>query len=198
MRWKLFTLMLLVGPMALAGPIYKWVDENGVIHYSDQPHENAQQIHLGAPQTYKATQYAQPQGLGLRRAAALLQVRGHLAHGPTGVSRRRCGVGECRGGSAAEPGQPDLCDARRTGGCGSAHERPAVLTRRGARRTLGRGADSRCRRQDGLRILGSGHVFRAPALGTGSVQSEQPCQPAHGPDPASALAGRHGRPRHGR
>jgi hypothetical protein len=42
MRWKLFTLMLLVGPMALAGPIYKWVDENGVIHYSDQPHENAQ------------------------------------------------------------------------------------------------------------------------------------------------------------
>ncbi len=61
MRWKLFTLMLLVGPLALAGPIYKWVDENGVVHYSDQPHQDAQQIHLGAPQTYKPTQYAQPQ-----------------------------------------------------------------------------------------------------------------------------------------
>jgi hypothetical protein len=60
MRWKLFTLMLLAAPLAFAGPIYKWVDENGVIHYSDQPHENAQKIHLGAPQTYKATQYAEP------------------------------------------------------------------------------------------------------------------------------------------
>jgi hypothetical protein len=60
MRWKLFTLMLLGCPLALAGPIYKWVDENGVIHYSDQPHENAQQIHLGTPQTYKPTQYAEP------------------------------------------------------------------------------------------------------------------------------------------
>lgn len=58
MRWKLFTLMLLACPLAFAGPIYKWVDENGVVHYSDQPHENAQKIQLGAPQTYKATQYA--------------------------------------------------------------------------------------------------------------------------------------------
>lgn len=60
MRWKLFTLMLLACPLAFAGPIYKWVDENGVVHYSDQPHENAQQIHLSAPQTYKATHYAEP------------------------------------------------------------------------------------------------------------------------------------------
>lgn len=60
MRWKLFTLMLLAAPLALAGPIYKWVDENGVVHYSDQPHENAQKIQLGAPQTYKATHYAEP------------------------------------------------------------------------------------------------------------------------------------------
>lgn len=60
MRWKLLTLMLLACPLASAGPVYKWVDENGVIHYSDQPHENAQKIHVGAPQTYKATQYADP------------------------------------------------------------------------------------------------------------------------------------------
>ena len=54
--------MLLACPLAFAGPIYKWVDENGVIHYSDQPHENSQKIHLGAPQTYKATQYAESAG----------------------------------------------------------------------------------------------------------------------------------------
>jgi uncharacterized protein DUF4124 len=60
MRWKVFTLMLLAWPLAFAGPIYKWVDENGVIHYSDQPHENAQKIQLGAVQTYKATHYAEP------------------------------------------------------------------------------------------------------------------------------------------
>jgi hypothetical protein len=57
MRWKLFTLMLLACPLAFAGPVYKWVDENGVVHYSDQPHENSQKIQVGAPQTYKATQY---------------------------------------------------------------------------------------------------------------------------------------------
>jgi Domain of unknown function (DUF4124) len=60
MRWKLFTLMLLACPLASAGPVYKWVDENGVVHYSDQPHENAQKIRVGEPQTYKAGQYADP------------------------------------------------------------------------------------------------------------------------------------------
>jgi hypothetical protein len=30
------------------------VDENGVTHYSDQPHENAEKVHVAAPQTYKA------------------------------------------------------------------------------------------------------------------------------------------------
>ncbi len=41
---------------ATASPItvYKWVDENGVIHFSDQPHENAQKVQVAQPQTYKA------------------------------------------------------------------------------------------------------------------------------------------------
>ena len=52
--------MLLAWPLAFAGPVYKWVDESGVVHYSDQPHENAQQISIAAPQTYKATHYAEP------------------------------------------------------------------------------------------------------------------------------------------
>jgi hypothetical protein len=37
--------------------VYKWVDENGVVHYSDQPHANAEKVHVAAPQTYKAGQY---------------------------------------------------------------------------------------------------------------------------------------------
>jgi len=53
MRRLLFTLLSLAAPLALAATIYKWVDENGVIHYSDQPHPNAQKVQLKEAQTYK-------------------------------------------------------------------------------------------------------------------------------------------------
>ena len=54
MRTLLFTLMSLASALALAGTVYKWVDENGVVHYSDQPHPNAEKVQLKAPQTFKA------------------------------------------------------------------------------------------------------------------------------------------------
>ncbi|MDB6090933.1 MAG: uncharacterized protein JWN85_3717 [Gammaproteobacteria bacterium] len=54
MRFILFTLMSIVCTAAIAGTVYKWVDEDGVTHYSDQPHENAQKVQLAAPQTYAA------------------------------------------------------------------------------------------------------------------------------------------------
>ena len=54
MRRRLFTLMSLVCSLALAATVYKWVDENGVVHYSDQPHPNAQKMSVQAAQTYKA------------------------------------------------------------------------------------------------------------------------------------------------
>jgi hypothetical protein len=56
MRGLLFTLMsILCGSLALAaGTIYKWTDESGVVHYSDQSHPNAQKIQLHDAQTYKA------------------------------------------------------------------------------------------------------------------------------------------------
>ena len=54
MRIILFTLMSLVCTAAISGTVYKWVDEDGVTHYSDQPHENAQKVQLAAPQTYSA------------------------------------------------------------------------------------------------------------------------------------------------
>jgi hypothetical protein len=55
MRTFLFTLMSVVAcTVAVSATVYKWVDENGVVHFSDQPHENAEKLQLKAPQTYSA------------------------------------------------------------------------------------------------------------------------------------------------
>lgn len=54
MRKVLFTLMSVASTADLAATVYKWTDENGVIHYSDQPHENSQKVEVEAPQTYSA------------------------------------------------------------------------------------------------------------------------------------------------
>lgn len=55
MRCILFTLMSFACSVALATTVYKWVDENGVIHYSDQPHPNAQKMQVQGVQTYSAS-----------------------------------------------------------------------------------------------------------------------------------------------
>ena len=54
MRKFLFTLMSVACTVAVSGTVYKWVDDNGVVHFSDQPHENAEKVQLKAPQTYTA------------------------------------------------------------------------------------------------------------------------------------------------
>ena len=53
MRVILFTLMSVICTVAFSATVYRWVDENGVTHYSDQPHENAQKVQVAEPQTYK-------------------------------------------------------------------------------------------------------------------------------------------------
>jgi hypothetical protein len=53
MRVLLFTLMSVVCTVAFSATVYRWVDENGVTHYSDQPHEKAEKVQVAAPQTYK-------------------------------------------------------------------------------------------------------------------------------------------------
>jgi hypothetical protein len=55
MRALTFTLMLLASSASLAATIYKWVDEKGVTHYSDQPHENAKKVEVTSAQTYTPT-----------------------------------------------------------------------------------------------------------------------------------------------
>jgi hypothetical protein len=48
----LFTLMLCASAAAGAATIYKWVDAQGVVHYSDQPHPGAEILQVGEIQTY--------------------------------------------------------------------------------------------------------------------------------------------------
>ena len=54
MRALAFTLMWLACTLAIAGAtVYKWTDEDGVVHYSDQPHANAEKVHVNSAQTFK-------------------------------------------------------------------------------------------------------------------------------------------------
>jgi hypothetical protein len=54
MRGMLFTLIWVACSVASATQVYKWVDEKGVTHYSDQPHENAAKVDVREPQTYSS------------------------------------------------------------------------------------------------------------------------------------------------
>lgn len=49
-------LLLLLGVCASASSatVYKWVDDNGVTHYSDQPNPKAQKLQISGAQTYGA------------------------------------------------------------------------------------------------------------------------------------------------
>lgn len=54
-RSILLTLSLLAAATAVpAATIYRWVDAQGVVHYSDTPHEGADQVNVAAAQGYEA------------------------------------------------------------------------------------------------------------------------------------------------
>lgn len=44
-----FTCLVLLAAAAGATEVYRWVDENGVIHYSDSPHPGAEKIEVAEP-----------------------------------------------------------------------------------------------------------------------------------------------------
>jgi Domain of unknown function (DUF4124) len=54
---------LLVGVAAASTTVYKWIDEDGVVHYSDQPHPNAQKLQVEGVQTYKPTDVGSQGGI---------------------------------------------------------------------------------------------------------------------------------------
>ena len=78
MRTLAFTLMSLACSIALAATVYRWVDEDGVVHYSDQPHANAEKLQVHAAQTYQpsALDTAAAAGGGASSAAAPAPYRG--------------------------------------------------------------------------------------------------------------------------
>jgi Domain of unknown function (DUF4124) len=52
---RLPVLVLLLGcATAYSATVYKWVDANGVTHYSDQPHPGAQKLDISGAQTYQS------------------------------------------------------------------------------------------------------------------------------------------------
>jgi Domain of unknown function (DUF4124) len=81
MRTLIFTLIFLAAPLALATTVYKWVDDDGVVHYSDQPHPNAQKLQVKDVQTYKSSPVTAggpptpppPRSAGAYRGCAILQ-----------------------------------------------------------------------------------------------------------------------------
>jgi len=50
--------LLGLGGLSLATTLYRWVDAQGVVHYSDTPHEGAQVIQISGAQTYHANSAA--------------------------------------------------------------------------------------------------------------------------------------------
>ena len=52
MRWILVALLMSCALGAQAEEVWRWVDENGVVHYSDRPRPGAERIELDRPQTY--------------------------------------------------------------------------------------------------------------------------------------------------
>jgi Domain of unknown function (DUF4124) len=65
MRGTLFTLMCCACALASAASatVYKWVDENGITHYSDQPHQNAAQVDVQKPAKVGSVAPALAQGI---------------------------------------------------------------------------------------------------------------------------------------
>ena len=52
MRWICLALLLIFSMSAAATELWRWVDENGVIHYSDRPHPGAERIELQQVQSF--------------------------------------------------------------------------------------------------------------------------------------------------
>ncbi len=58
-RAFLLLVALAVAPAVLA-QAYRWVDEDGVVHYSDRPRDGAEEIVLPRAQTYSSSRVARP------------------------------------------------------------------------------------------------------------------------------------------
>ena len=81
MRWILVALLMSCALGAHAEEVWRWVDENGVVHYSDRPRAGAERVELDRPQTYTPPALPAP-----RQNAAPAQSNAEAANAYTGVS----------------------------------------------------------------------------------------------------------------
>lgn len=92
MRSWMFTLMLCGHVAAAAAGVttyYRWVDANGVTHYSDRPRPGAERIDLSPAQTYQASPRNMSAGTSAQPAATGAATRGDQ----TARSYARCEIG---------------------------------------------------------------------------------------------------------
>lgn len=54
MRWMTLFLLLMFSAGAVAAEVWRWVDEDGVMHFSDRPHPGAERVELAPAQSYTA------------------------------------------------------------------------------------------------------------------------------------------------
>lgn len=57
---------LVLAPALASTTVYRWVDEQGIVHFSDQPHPGAQKMRVEDAPTFKATPVAQTPAAGPR------------------------------------------------------------------------------------------------------------------------------------
>lgn len=70
MKWIVAIVFVsLVSFVAQAQEVYRWVDENGVVHYSDQERAGAEKVTIRPAQSYESTHQGNPQGFDPAAAA---------------------------------------------------------------------------------------------------------------------------------
>ena len=57
---KILLILSLLFTLTAQAAVYKWVDENGTIHFSDQPQPGAEQIELSEPTVYSTQERYRP------------------------------------------------------------------------------------------------------------------------------------------
>jgi hypothetical protein len=62
MRWISVALLLVLCAGAAASEVWRWVDDQGVVHYSDRPQPGAERVEMKSVQSYQAPQLAPQPG----------------------------------------------------------------------------------------------------------------------------------------
>jgi hypothetical protein len=79
LKTLVLVLAVLASSSVFAATVWKWVDKNGVTHYSDQPVPGAVQVNLQSVQTYNAEQATIPEGNRPARSSSAEQASTYVA-----------------------------------------------------------------------------------------------------------------------